>query len=87
MTESDYSRPFKGQVLRRAFAPGSKSAQDAICLVDAQGRSFKLRRVGGDPYADKQLEGLLGKTIAGHGRMLAGNTVLLADWEEVPDED
>lgn len=83
MPTSGYTKSFKGQVIKRPFAVGSKSEHEAVCLVDASGRSFKLRRLGGVPYADELLERLVGKSIAGHGRVIAGNTVVLAEWKEI----
>jgi hypothetical protein len=75
---------FKGQVIKRPYAVGSKSEQVAVCLVDAKGKSYRLRRLGGRPTGDEQLEQLVGKTIAGTGRRIAGNTVVLSEWTEVP---
>lgn len=86
MSDAGRSKAFVGQVTKRPFAVGSKSEHEAVCLVDASGRSFRLRRVGGTPYADEQLERLVGKRICGEGKLLAGNTVLLSNWTELDEE-
>ena len=69
-------------MIKRPFAVGSKSEHEAICLLDEHGHSYKLRRLGGEVYADEVLENLVGKSIVGRGRMVSGNTVILDEWEE-----
>lgn len=79
------TKSFRGLVIRRRYATGSKSEHEAICLLDGEGQSFKLRRLGGDPYADAALERLLGKRIVADGRMIADHTLLLSTWSEIED--
>lgn len=83
MPHSD-TRKFVGKVILTPVAGGSKSAHEAVCLVDARGRTFKLRRVGGNPFSDTLLQALVGKDISGTGRIVAGDTVLLSEWSELP---
>jgi hypothetical protein len=55
-----------GNVTLKKFAPGSKSEHDAVFLETAQG-DYKLRRVGGNPFRDNELDQLVGKKISASG--------------------
>jgi hypothetical protein len=70
-----------GQVVKGPFAKGSKSEHDAIFLNSEKGR-YVLRRQGGNPFYDPELEKLLGKTIRGKG-VVTDYTFLLSEWSEV----
>jgi hypothetical protein len=74
-----------GQVVKAPFATGSKSEKEAVFLNSDKGR-FVLRRVGGNPFFDPELEKLVGKTIRARGEA-AGYTFLLSDWNELRPED
>lgn len=74
-------RRFVGKVTQRPFAVGSKSERNAIRLETSEG-SFVLRREGGNPLYDPELEPLVGKTIAGEGEV-HDYTLTMRDWKEV----
>ena len=58
----------KGEVVREAFAPGSKSEHGAVFLKTASG-NYKLRRTGGNAFNDPELNKLVGKKITARGRV------------------
>jgi hypothetical protein len=70
-----------GQVVKARFAAGSKSDHEAVFLNSDKGR-FVLRRTGGNPFFDPELEKLVGKSIRARGEV-AGYTFLLSDWSEL----
>jgi hypothetical protein len=70
-----------GQVERERVSPGSKSDRVAVVLRTDDGSRYVLRRMGGNPFRDEVLEGLVGKSIAGTG-FLTGTTFILNDWAE-----
>jgi len=53
---------FIGKVTKGPFAPKSKSAHEAVYL-ESDGKSYVLRRQGGNPFYDPDLEKLVGKTV------------------------
>jgi len=69
---------FTGKVTKRPFGAGSKSAHDAVRLDTADG-SYVLRRIGGNPFRDPELDGLVGKTIRCHGEV-SGYALTMQDW-------
>ncbi len=68
-----------GKVIKRLYAPGSKSERDAVMLATPEGE-FLLRREGGNPFRDEALEALVGKTIRCRGRRTS-QSVIMDDWE------
>lgn len=68
-----------GEVTKGAFASGSKSEHDAIFLNTSEGR-YVLRRQGGNPFSDPELEGLVGKTIRCRG-VVANYTFIFSQCE------
>ena len=72
------SEDFRGRVDRRAVAAGSKSEHDAVVLVTDDGRELILRRLGGNPFADPELDALVGKTVRCTGE-LRGTTLIASD--------
>jgi hypothetical protein len=70
-----------GQVVKAQFASGSKSEHEGVFLKTEKGR-FALRRTGGNPFYDPELEKLVGKTIRARGEV-AGYTFLMSDWTEM----
>jgi hypothetical protein len=62
---------------------GSKSGRDVVFLDTGQ-RMLLLRREGGNPFADPQLDALVGKSIRCEGDLVGGSTLILARWELVP---
>jgi hypothetical protein len=71
---------FFGSVVRKAIATGSKSEREAVVLLTDSGQ-FVLRRQGGNPFHDPELNKLVGKTIKATGE-LSGYTILMSEWEE-----
>jgi len=53
---------YRGEVIRRRVAQGSKSERMAVLLRTEAGE-FLLRREGGHPLRDPALDDLVGKTI------------------------
>lgn len=68
---------YSGTVEKRPFGKGSKSERDAIFLVTAD-RDYVLRRRGGNPYHDPEIEGLVGKQVRCTG-IVTGYTLLVSD--------
>jgi hypothetical protein len=66
---------FKGTVIKKLFARGSKSEHEAVCLVTDQGE-YVMRRQGGNPFSDPELDKLVGKWIHCEGEVV-GYTLLL----------
>jgi hypothetical protein len=55
-----------GKVIIKKFAPGSKSEHDAVFLETEKG-CYKLKRPGGNPFRDPELDRLVGKEITARG--------------------
>ena len=81
---ADKPRRFSGKVVKRVYAAGSKSEHVAVTLDD-HGTPLKMRRLGGNPFFDAELEKLVGKSITAEGTLLNPSTVLLSSWQEVDD--
>jgi hypothetical protein len=71
----------EGTVRKRLVAPGSKSEREAVVLETDAG-SYVLRRRGGNPFRDPELEKLVGKRIRAHADEL-GQTLVLDAWDEL----
>jgi hypothetical protein len=71
---------FAGKVTKKPFGRGSKSAHCAVRLETGEG-SYVLRRVGGNPFRDAELDKLVGKTIRCRGEV-SGYTLTITDWSE-----
>jgi hypothetical protein len=74
---------FVGKVTQKPFAVGSKSEHQAIVLETDKGE-FVLRRQGGNPFHDLELEKLIGKRIRCRGQT-ADYTLIISDWDENPE--
>jgi hypothetical protein len=72
-----------GSVIVKAFAEGSKSEHEAVCLQTIEG-TFVLRRVGGNPFNDEVLRGLVGKRITSHGK-IKGPYFMMTHFKEKSD--
>jgi phosphoglucomutase len=70
-----------GHVTKHLAAKGSKSEHQGIFL-ETEGGSYALRRRGGNPFFDPELEKLVGKTIHCKGT-LTEHTLIISDWNEV----
>jgi hypothetical protein len=71
----------EGTVAKRVVAPGSKSEREAVVLETGQGE-YVLRREGGNPFRDPELERLVGKRIRAVGRQRQ-QTLVMNSWEEL----
>jgi hypothetical protein len=71
---------FNGTVIKKLFARGSKSEHEAVCLVTDHGE-FVLRRRGGNPFSDPELDKLVGKQISCEGEVV-GYTLIISSWSE-----
>jgi hypothetical protein len=71
-----------GNVKRQRIAAGSKSDRVGVVLDDGAGRTYALRRAGGNPFSDAAMDGLVGKTITGTG-IVADSNFIMDDWVEV----
>lgn len=56
----------KGTVLRKRVAVGSKSEHNAVVIVTNRGE-WILRRIGGNPFSDVELNNLVGRQIECEG--------------------
>jgi len=55
-----------GKVIKKKFAEGSKSEHNAVYL-ETHEATYQLRRLGGNPFADPELNKLVGKKINATG--------------------
>ena len=67
MKEDKKDISLKGNVVKKPFGTGSKSEHEAICIETKSGDSYKLKRMGGNPFSDPVLQKLVGKTIEANG--------------------
>jgi len=79
----------KGKVVKEAVGKGSKSEHDAVLLEANDGKHGKhgkyvLRRRGGNPFRDPELDQLVGKRIRANG-VLTGYTFVMDDWVEADE--
>ena len=70
-----------GKVVRKPFAVGSKSEHLAVVLV-TDTHEYVLRRKGGNPFRDPQLDRLVGQSIRCNG-IVRGYTLIMSDWTVV----
>ena len=67
--------------MRRAYGTGSKSEHEAVMLDTGDGL-YRMRRRGGNPFRDPQLDALVGSTIECEGTM--HDSLLIVDsWRTV----
>lgn len=78
------SKRFTGNVVKKQWGKGSKSAHMAVAL-ESGSSLLKLRRVGGNPFFDPELEKLVGKTIEAKGILLDQSTILVSSWQELDE--
>jgi hypothetical protein len=71
---------FTGHVVKKQWGRGSKSEHMAVAL-ESGNSLLKLRREGGHPFADAELEKLVGRKIEARGELLDGSTLLLSSWQ------
>lgn len=69
-----------GEVIKKLYAVGSKSEREAVLLHTPE-EDYVLRRRGGNPFHDPELEKLVGKQINCSG-VLTNHTLIISDWNE-----
>jgi hypothetical protein len=67
---------YQGRVVRKRVSIGSKSEHDALVLVTPDGQEYKLRREGGNPFRDPELDVLEGKRIECEGVLRNGQLIM-----------
>ena len=78
---------FAGKVVRSLVAPGSKSERQAVVLEGPTGKQLILRRKGGNPFSDPELDKLVGCHVEAEGDVL-GQTLIASTLSVVKhDED
>jgi hypothetical protein len=75
---------YQGKVIKKLFGESTKSEHDAVMLVTPQGE-YRLRREGGNPFFDEELEKLVGKAIRCQG-FVHGHTLIMSHWDELADD-
>lgn len=66
MNKKEDQVELNGKVVKKKFGQGSKSEHDAVYLETDSG-SFVLRRKGGNPFNDPELNKLIGEKICATG--------------------
>ena len=70
-----------GNVVRKRVAAGSKSDRAAVVMIsDADSREYVLRRLGGNPFRDPELEELVGHHLRCEGD-LSGQTLIVRRYQ------
>ena len=70
-----------GKVIKKPYAVGSKSEREAV-LLHTPDEDYVLRRRGGNPFHDPELEKLVGKQINCSGVLTTNHTLIISDWDE-----
>ncbi|MFO0984482.1 MAG: hypothetical protein U1E76_28710 [Planctomycetota bacterium] len=73
---------WRGRVVRKRLAAGSKSECEGLVLVTSAGEQLKLRRLGGNPFRDAELEPLVGHEIECEGALRNGQ-IIMTSWTVV----
>ena len=68
---------FVGKVTKKPFGGRSKSNHEAVYLETVD-KSYVLRRAGGNPFYDPELEKLVGKTVRCKGEA-SDYTLIMGD--------
>ena len=74
---------YQGRVAHSPFATGSKSDHLTVVLLTPDG-PLKLRRPGGNPFEDPELEKLVGQEILCDGDVHAGQ-LMMHTWNVVTE--
>lgn len=70
-----------GKVVKKKFGQGSKTEHDAVCLETDSG-SFVLRRKGGNPFNDPELNKLIGEKISAVG-IISNYSFMVSDLKKI----
>jgi hypothetical protein len=76
------AKAFTGRVVKVPWGKGSKGEHEAVCLVTGD-EQLKLRRPGGNPFVDREVEKLVGKSIRVEGTLIDPSTLLMTSWSEI----
>lgn len=68
-----------GEVTKHLASKGSKSERQGVFLETDQG-TYLLRRQGGNPFSDPQLNELVGKRIHCKG-ILTEHALIMSEWD------
>jgi hypothetical protein len=68
-----------GDVIRKTLGKGSKSEHEAVYLLSERGE-YVLRRQGGNPFHDPELDSFVGKRISCEGS-IKDYVFLMTQWE------
>jgi hypothetical protein len=74
---------FIGKVIRKTFGKGSKSEHEAVYLV-TESKEYVLRRRGGNPFYDEEMQKLVGKTIRCTG-VVIDYALLISEWKVIDE--
>ncbi len=69
---------FIGKVIKKIFGKGSKSEHEAVFL-ETESKEYVLRRQGGNPFYDEELQSLVGKTIRCNG-IVIDYVLKISEW-------
>lgn len=75
---------FEGLVLKKHLWAGTKSEHEGL-ILRTQGGDYKLRRQGGNPFRDEELEKLEGCRIRCEG-LLRDQQIIMTTWEIIKDQ-
>jgi len=81
MDKKDGQVEMIGKVVKKKFAKGSKSEHDAVCFETDSG-SYILRRRGGNPFNDPELQKLIGENICATG-IISNYSFIASDLKKV----
>jgi hypothetical protein len=79
--QDDQDKQYVGDVVREAFASGSKSQRPAVLLRTRHG-DFVLRQGAGHPLVDPELDALVGKRLRVRGSVHR-HMLTITTWQEV----
>ena len=76
---------WRGSVVRKRVAAGSKSDRSAVVMIsDTDSREYILRRLGGNPFKDPELDKLVGHHLDCDGD-LSGQTLIMKRYQVEDD--
>ncbi len=70
-----------GRVVKKRVGIGTKSEHNAV-LLDTGHDVYKLRREGGNPFADPEISKLVGKRIRASG-VVDSDQLIMSNWKEI----
>ena len=75
---------WRGRVVRKRIAQGSKSDRQGVVMICDDDREYVLRRLGGNPFRDEELEGLVGHRLVVEGDQ-SGQTLILRGYRTIEE--